>query len=90
VHPTVKPAALVADAILDCTRRGEIVLDPFLGSGTTVIAAQRTGRLCFGLELHPPYVDAIVRRWQKFTGNNAVHSQSGRAFDELEQERTNG
>jgi DNA methylase len=62
LHPTVKPVALVADAILDCSARGDIVLDAFLGSGTTVIAAGRTGRRCYGLELDPAYVDTIVRR----------------------------
>jgi len=56
LHPTVKPAAMVADAILDCSARGEIVLDGFLGSGTTAIAAERTGRRCYGLELDPVYV----------------------------------
>jgi DNA modification methylase len=90
LHPTVKPVALVADALLDCSARGEVVLDPFLGSGTTVIAAQRTGRLCYGVELDPSYVDTIVRRWQGFTGGKAVHSQSGHSFDELEQESANG
>jgi DNA modification methylase len=64
LHPTVKPVALVADAILDCSARGDIVLDAFLGSGTTVIAAERTGRRCYGLELDPAYVDTILRRWQ--------------------------
>ena len=64
LHPTVKPVAMVADAILDCSARGDIVLDAFLGSGTTLIAAERTGRRCCGLELDPAYVDTIVRRWQ--------------------------
>ena len=68
LHPTVKPVAMVADAILDCSARGDIVLDAFLGSGTTVIAAERTGRRCFGLELDAGYVDTIVRRWQALTG----------------------
>jgi hypothetical protein len=62
LHPTVKPVAMVADAILDCSARGDIVLDAFRGSGTTVIAAERTGRRCYGLELDPAYVDTIVRR----------------------------
>jgi len=70
LHPTVKPVALVADAMLDCTARGDIVLDGFLGSGTTVIAAERTGRRCYGLELDPGYVDTIIRRWQALTGGN--------------------
>ncbi len=74
LHPTVKPVALVADAILDCTARGEIVLDGFLGSGTTALAAARTGRHCHGLEIDPRYVDTIVRRLQKFTGATAIHA----------------
>ena len=81
LHPTVKPVALVADAILDCTARGAIVLDPFLGSGTTLIAAERVGRRCYGLELDPLYVDTIVRRWQTLTGDEAQHATSGETFD---------
>jgi DNA modification methylase len=83
LHPTVKPVAMVADAILDCSARGDIVLDSFLGSGTTVIAAERTGRRCYGLELDPAYVDTIVRRWQTLTGGSARHAASGRSFDDL-------
>jgi hypothetical protein len=86
LHPTVKPVALVADAILDCTARGDIVLDGFLGSGTTIIAAERTGRRCYGLELDPLYVDTIIRRWQGSTGDRARHAPSGRLFNELEAE----
>jgi DNA modification methylase len=83
LHPTVKPVAMVADAILDCSARGDIVLDGFLGSGTTVIAAERTGRRCYGIELDPAYVDTIVRRWQALTGGSARHAVSGRSFDDL-------
>ena len=83
-HPTVKPVALVADAIMDASARRSIVLDGFLGSGTTVIAAERTGRRCFGLELDPLYVDTVVRRWQTFTRNDARHASCGRSFAELE------
>ena len=83
LHPTVKPVAMVADAILDCSARGDIVLDAFLGSGTTLIAAERTGRRCYGLELDPAYVDTIVRRWQALTGGSARHAASGRSFDDL-------
>ena len=86
LHPTVKPVALVADAIMDCTSRGDLVLDPFLGSGTTVIAAERTGRVCRGIELDPGYVDTVIRRWQKFTGLSATHAASGRSFNEVEKE----
>ena len=73
---------MVADAILDSSRRGDIVLDPFLGSGTTLMAAERTGRQCRGLELDPLYVDAIVRRWQAYTGAAARHAVTGATFDE--------
>jgi DNA modification methylase len=83
LHPTVKPVAMVADAILDCSARGDIVLDAFLGSGTTVIAAERTGRRCCGLELDPVYVDTIIRRWQALTGETARHAASGRSFADL-------
>ena len=83
LHPTVKPVAMVADAILDCSARGDIVLDGFLGSGTTVIAAERTGRRCYGLELDPGYVDTIIRRWQELTGGERSHAASGRSFDNL-------
>jgi hypothetical protein len=86
LHPTVKPVALVADAILDCTARGNIVLDGFLGSGTTVIAAERAGRRCYGLEFDPGYVDTIIRRWQGLTGGIARHAVNGRAFDDLARE----
>jgi DNA modification methylase len=86
LHPTVKPVALVADAIMDVSDRGDVVLDPFLGSGTTLIACERTGRTCYGIELDPLYVDTIVRRWQKFTGLSATHAASGRSFNELEKE----
>jgi DNA modification methylase len=83
LHPTVKPVAMVADAILDCTERGGIVLDAFLGSGTTMIAAERTGRRCYGLELDPVYVDTAIRRWQMLTGGKARHAASSHLFDDL-------
>jgi DNA modification methylase len=87
LHPTVKPIAMVADAILDVTRRGDIVLDPFLGSGTTLIACERVGRRCHGLELDPLYVDVIVRRWQAYTGASARLSATGEIFDALSNAR---
>jgi DNA modification methylase len=86
LHPTVKPVAMIADAILDCSARGDIVLDAFLGSGTTVIAAERTGRRCYGMELDPGYVDTIIRRWQALTGGRARHAASGRSFNDLARE----
>ena len=86
LHPTVKPVALVTDAILDCTARGDIVLDAFLGSGTTLLAAQRSGRVCRALEIDPLYVDTAIRRWQQHTGAEAIHA-SGHTFDEVEADR---
>ena len=71
-HPTVKPVAMLEDALLDLTNRGDIVMDPFLGSGSTLIAAERTGRICRGAEIDPLYVDVIVRRYEAATGSNAV------------------
>jgi DNA modification methylase len=84
LHPTVKPVALVEDAILDCSNRNGIVLDPFVGSGTTLIAAERTGRRAFGLELDPLYVDVALRRFRKATGIDPVHAASGRTLTDLE------
>ncbi len=85
-HPTVKPVTLIADAVMDVSARGDIVLDSFLGSGSTLIACERTGRICYGIDIDPVYVDTIVRRWQRFTGLSATHAVSGRSFDELEKE----
>jgi DNA modification methylase len=87
LHPTCKPVALVADAIMDASGRGDVVLDAFLGSGSTVIAAERTGRICYGIEIDPRYVDTAIRRWQTWTGQQARHAISGRLFDELEAEK---
>jgi DNA modification methylase len=87
LHPTVKPVALVADAILDASKRGDAVLDPFLGSGTTIIAAEKTGRVGLGMELDPRYVDTAVRRWQRLTGKQAVHATTGQSFDDFAIER---
>jgi DNA modification methylase len=83
LHPTVKPVAMVADAILDCSARGEVVLDAFLGSGTTLMAAERVGRICYGIEIDPVYVDVAIRRWQNYTGEAAVHAQTGKRFNEV-------
>lgn len=89
LHPTVKPVRLVAEAILDCTKRGELVLDPFLGSGTTLLAAERVGRRCCALELDPLYVDTAVQRWQHYTGGEAIHGATGMTFRTLREERCN-
>jgi DNA modification methylase len=86
-HPTVKPVALVADALKDCTRRGDIVLDCFSGSGTTILAAERVGRRARALEIEPKYVDVSIRRWEQFTGRDAIHIQTGLTFSELAEQR---
>jgi DNA modification methylase len=80
LHPTVKPVQMVADAMLDCSACGDRILDPFLGSGTTLIAAERVGRSCYGIELDPRYVDVAIRRWQQHTGADAIHVASGMTF----------
>jgi DNA modification methylase len=72
MHPTVKPVAMVADAIKDCSKRGSLILDPFCGSGTILIAAEKTGRRARAIELDPKYVDVAIRRWEQYTGKIAV------------------
>jgi DNA modification methylase len=89
MHPTVKPVALVADAIKDCSRRGDIVLDPFCGSGTTIVAAEKTGRRAYAIEIDPHYIDVAVKRWQTSSGKAAVLDSSGQAFDEVVRLRAN-
>jgi DNA modification methylase len=86
-HPTAKPVALVSDAIKDCTRRDGLVLDPFCGSGTMLIAAERVGRRARTIELDSSYVDSAVRRWQAFTGKVAIHGESGESFERVEELR---
>ncbi|MFO1239021.1 MAG: DNA methyltransferase [Sphingomonadaceae bacterium] len=83
MHPTVKPVALIADAIRDCSRRGEIVLDAFGGSGSTLIAAEKTGRIARLLEYDPLYCDTIVRRWEQLTGKRATLAVTGETFEDL-------
>src|SRR5262249_28456783 len=90
MHPTVKPVALVADAIRDCSRRDGIVLDCFGGSGTTLIAADKTGRRGYLIELDPQYVDLIIKRYQKLTGVAAIHAGSGSTFIQMQSERASG
>jgi DNA modification methylase len=82
LHPTAKPVALVADAIKDGTRKGDVVLDIFAGQGATVMAAQRVGRQARALEVEPRHVDVVIRRWQAYTRRDAVHAESGLSFDE--------
>jgi DNA modification methylase len=83
MHPTVKPVKLVADAILDCSLHGELILDLFGGSGTTLIACEETDRRCCMMELDPKYVDTIIRRWQKHTNQKAILESSGKTFEEI-------
>lgn len=85
-HPTVKPVEMVRDAILDVTNRGQIILDSFLGSGTTLIAAEKCGRICYGIELEPIYIDTTIRRWQELTGNIAININTGKTYNELLEE----
>ena len=100
LHPTVKPIAMIAEAIKDASARGAIVLDPFLGSGTTLLACEKVGRRCHGIEYEPRYVDVAIRRWQQFTGQDAIliepaadfadnqtTSLAGLTFDEVERIR---
>ena len=88
-HPTVKPIAMLVDALHDLTNRGDIVLDPFLGSGSTLMAAESTDRCCRGVELDPLYIDVILRRYENETGESAVLEETGETFDELREKRLN-
>ena len=83
-HPTPKPVKMVADALLDVTARGDLVLDPFMGGGSTLMAAERIGRRARGIELDPLYVDLTIRRWMRMTGEDAVHEATGERFSVLE------
>jgi DNA modification methylase len=84
MHPRVQPVAMVADAIVDCTASGEIVLDTFAGTGTTLIAAERVGRVGYAMELEPSYVDLAIRRWQEYTGKSAIQERSRLSFAEVQ------
>jgi DNA modification methylase len=88
LHPTVKPVALVADAIKDCSKRRGLVLDPFVGSGSTMIAAEKTGRVAYGLELDPRHVDTAIRRWAHYAGEPAIHDGTGLTADQLATQRS--
>jgi len=89
-HPTPKPVEMIADAIIDSSLRGEIVFDSFLGSGTTLIAAERTGRVFRGMDMDPLYVDLAVRRWQEWTGQDAFDAASGLTFNEIASQVNHG
>src|SRR5258708_5281236 len=86
-HPTVKPTALVADALLDCTARGDVVLDQFAGSRTIFLAAGKVGRVAYGLEIEPGYVDVAITRWQQLTKLEATLEDDGRTFEEIKEAR---
>jgi DNA modification methylase len=88
MHPTVKPVALVADAIRDCSKRGDIILDPFGGSGTTLIAAEKVGRAARLIEYDPLYCDTIIRRWERLTGKDAVLMTTGQTFEAVAETRS--
>jgi DNA modification methylase len=90
LHPTVKPVRLVRDALLDVTAMGELVLDPFLGSGTTVLAAELSRRVCAGIEISPAYLDVVIGRWERLTGLDAVHIDTGLTFAALRGVRRSG
>lgn len=83
MHPTVKPVSLVADAMKDCSKRGSLVLDPFCGSGTILIAAEKTGRRARAIELDPAYVDVAIRRWEHYTGKTAHLAPMGETFEQI-------
>jgi DNA modification methylase len=87
MHPTVKPVALVADALKDCSTRRGIVLDPFTGSGTILIAAEQTERRARGIEIDPSYVDVAIKRWQSFTGKSALLAGTELTFKEINEQR---
>jgi hypothetical protein len=82
-HPTTKPVAMIADAILDCSERGGLILDPFVGSGTTLLAAEQTGRRGTGIELDPHYVDLAAERLSRLTQAPIIHAETGLTFEEM-------
>ena len=90
MHPTVKPVEMIRDAILDVTNLHDIVLDSFLGSGSTLIACEQIERTCFGIELEPKYIDTTIRRFQKLFGTDAVNISNGKTYNELLQEKKDG
>src|SRR2546429_10017447 len=86
-HPTVKPTAMLQDALIDLSHRDDIILEPFGGSGSTLIACEKTGRVCCGIELDPLFVDVIIRRYQRLTEQEVILDETGETFDELEKRR---
>ena len=91
MHPTVKPVEMIKDAILDASNRGGIILDTFLGSGSTLIAAEKSGRICYGAELEPRYIDTAIRRYESLgKGHSAIHLSTGKTYQELLLEKKRG
>jgi DNA modification methylase len=87
MHPTVKPVQLIADALLDVSKPNGIVLDPFCGSGSTIIAAERTRRVAYAMELDSKYIDVSIARYEKYTGSAVVHAETDKSFAEIKAER---
>ena len=87
LHPTVKPVELIWDAILDASHRGDIILDSFLGSGSTLLACEKAKRVCYGVELEPRYIDTAIRRWEELTKKEAILLSSGKSYQELLEEK---
>jgi DNA modification methylase len=85
VHPTQKPVKITSEIVNDFSKTGDVILDLFGGSGTTLIACEETDRKCCMMELDPKYVDTIIRRWQKYTGQQAILESSGKTFEEVEE-----
>lgn len=83
MHPTVKPVEMLYDAILDVTKRGDLILDTFLGSGSTLIAAEKAHRICYGIEFEPLYVDTAIRRFQELFKIDAIRESDGKTYNEL-------
>jgi len=86
-HATPKPVAMMERVMLSSLPSGGLCVEPFSGSGSTLMGAERTGRVCFAMELMPAYVDVIVKRWQDFTGKKATHAETGKTFDEIADEK---
>jgi len=82
-HPTPKPVAMMERILKTSLPDGGICIEPFAGSGSTLIAAESTGRKCYTMELSPVYVDVTIKRWEKFTGYQAIHIETGKTFEEL-------
>ncbi len=83
LHPTMKPIELIERMLNNSSRDGHLILDLFLGSGSTLIASEKKGRKCYGMELDPKYVDVIIKRWQEYTGKKAIHAETGDEFIEV-------